>query len=104
MSVQETAGVAGNVDYINLTFLRGSFVGNTVNYGADYIVQRLGTNHVGARGSISVPISYVYWTADGGSDILLNVTVHFTDDLGHHCRDRAMDCHVTICRPRHAEI
>jgi len=83
VSVQESAGVAGNVDYINLTFLRGSFVGNTTNYGSDYVIRRLGTNHVGARASISVPIGYVYWTGDGGSDIVLNVTVHFTDDRGH---------------------
>ena len=68
------------MDFINLTFLRGSFVGNTVNYSADYIVQRVGTNHVGARGTLLVPIGYVFQTGDGGSQILLGVTVHFTDD------------------------
>ncbi|HEY2942441.1 MAG TPA: hypothetical protein VGN09_08410 [Vicinamibacteria bacterium] len=80
MTIQETAGLAGNVDFVNLTFLRGGFVGNTVNYGADYIVQRLGTNRVSARGTLSVPVGYFYWTGDGGSQILLNVSVHFTDE------------------------
>jgi hypothetical protein len=81
--VQETAGLSGNVDYVNLTFLRGGFIGNTVNYGADYIVRRLGTNHVAARGKLTIPIGYVFQMGDGSSEILLNVTVHFTDDRGH---------------------
>ena len=83
VTVTETAGVSGNVNYVNLTFLRGGYVGNTVNYGADYIGQRLGTNHVGARGKLTIPIGYVFRTGDGGSDILLNVKVDFTDDRGH---------------------
>jgi hypothetical protein len=60
--------------------MRPCFLGNTVNYGADYITRRLGTNHVGARGTLTIPIGYDFWTADGSSSILVNVTVHFTDD------------------------
>jgi hypothetical protein len=55
ITIQETAGVSGNVNSISLTIFNPAAV-----YGSDVIVQRSGTNHVTAKGMLIFPINIVF--------------------------------------------
>src|SRR5262245_599789 len=52
LTIQETAGVSGNVDGIQL------FTNPTHN--PNEIIQRSGTNHIAAKGSLTYPVDVVY--------------------------------------------
>jgi hypothetical protein len=68
--LRETAGLGGNVNY--------------VNYGADTIIRRAGTNHLTPLGELRIPLSMIY-SADGFGQrtITLKNAVSFTDDRGN---------------------
>ena len=84
--LRETAGLGGNVNYVNVGFVNsfGFETPSALNYGASQIIQRAGTNHVGARGQLQIPLSMVY-RADGfgGRTITLKNALSFTDDRGN---------------------
>jgi len=86
LSVRETAGLGGNVNFVDVSFVNtfGFEVPNALNYGASEIIQRAGTNHVAARGQLQIPLSMTY-RADGfgGRTITLKNAVSFTDDRGN---------------------
>jgi hypothetical protein len=83
VNIQETGGVGGNVDFISVTGQHGGRTFNTVNYGADYIVQHSGANHIGARGTLSVAFTIDYNNGDGTRDRLEVIAIQFTDDRGN---------------------
>jgi hypothetical protein len=84
--LRETAGLGGNVNYVNVGFVNnfGFETPSALNYGADVIVRRAGSNHLNARGELQIPLSMVY-RADGfgGRSITLTNAISFTDDRGH---------------------
>lgn len=84
--LRESAGLGGNVNYIDVSFVNnfGFETKGALNYGADEIIRRAGTNHLNARGELRVPMSMLY-RADGfgGRTILLKNAVNFTDDRGN---------------------
>ena len=88
VQISETAGVGGNVNFVNVT-LRNTTTGieiGTVNVGADEVIRRVptATNHVNARGSLSiVNLGVTYRLTGGGRQGTLTVTVQFTDDRGN---------------------
>lgn len=81
--VRETAGLGGNIDSIDLFSARNGAVYSTLNLNPSQIAQFAGTNHVAASGSLSVPLSLLYSTPDGGKERTTAVFVRFTDDKGN---------------------
>jgi hypothetical protein len=85
--LRESAGLGGNVNHVDVGFVNsfGFETKGALNYGADEIVRRAGTNHIVARGELRIPLSMLY-RADGfgGRTILLKNAVDFTDDRGNH--------------------
>jgi hypothetical protein len=86
LNVRETAGLGGNVNFVDVSFVNsfGFEVPRALNYGASEIIDRAGTNHVRARGELQIPLSMLY-RADGfgGRTITLKNAVSFTDDRGN---------------------
>jgi hypothetical protein len=52
---------------------------SSLTYGPDVVIQRSGTNHVGARGTLSFPEGIL----DSTVPLLVNITVAFGDDKGN---------------------
>jgi hypothetical protein len=84
--LRETAGLGGNVNYVNVGFVNsfGFETPNALNYGADTIIRRAGSNHLSARGELSIPLGMIY-SADGFGQrtITLKNAISFTDDRGN---------------------
>jgi hypothetical protein len=84
--LRETAGLGGNVNYVNVGFVNsfGFETPSALNYSADTIIRRAGTNHLDARGELRIPLSMSY-RADGFGQrtITLKIAVSFTDDRGN---------------------
>jgi hypothetical protein len=81
LTIQETAGIGGNVDSITVTVVR-----DTINYGSDVIVQRSGTNHVAARGMLTLPLNIFHGPLDISNatrQVVMPFVVQFTDDRGN---------------------
>jgi hypothetical protein len=82
LTIQETAGIGGNVDSVTVT----AFTPPTVYSAAD-IVKRSGTNHVPAYGTLIFPLTLFYGLVDNPNasrQIVLPYVVVFTDDRGNH--------------------
>jgi len=84
--LRETAGVGGNVNYVSVGFVNsfGFETPTALNYGADTIIRRAGTNHLAAKGELRIPLSMIY-SADGFGQrtITLKNAISFGDDLGN---------------------
>ena len=84
--LRETAGLGGNVNYVNVGFVNsfGFETPSALNYGADTIIRRAGTNHLTPLGELRIPLSMIY-SADGFGQrtITLKNAVSFTDDRGN---------------------
>jgi hypothetical protein len=84
--LHETAGLGGNVNYVNVGFVNsfGFETPSALNYGADTIIRRAGTNHLTPLGELRIPLSMIY-SADGFGKrtITLKNAVSFTDDRGN---------------------
>jgi hypothetical protein len=84
--LHETAGLGGNVNYVNVGFVNsfGFETPSALNYGADTITRRAGTNHLAAGGELRIPLGMIY-SADGFGQrtITLKNAVSFTDDRGN---------------------
>jgi hypothetical protein len=83
VNIQETAGIGGNVDFVNFFGQHGSRTYGTVNFGSDIVIQREGTNHISGRGTLSFPFTIDYNNGDGTHDLLGNLSVQFSDDRGN---------------------
>lgn len=82
LTIQETAGIAGNVDSITVT----AFNPQVVYTSAD-IVQRSGTNRVAAYGNLVFPLNSFYGLVDNPNasrQVVLPYVVQFIDDRGNH--------------------
>jgi len=84
--LRETAGLGGNVNYVDVSFVNsfGFETPGALNIGADELIRRAGRNHLDARGELQIPLSMRY-RADGfgGRTIILKNAVNFTDDRGN---------------------
>jgi hypothetical protein len=97
--VSENAGLGADVNSIDIT-VRDNATGLKVgaaNVGSDDIIERVGTNYVQGRGSISIPLGIEYELADWHV-LLLTTKVRTTDDRGN---DQAVtaEAEVKICVP-----
>ena len=86
LTVHETAGLSGNIDFFNLVLSENSTGAMTAvtNFGADEIVARFGTNHIDPRASRDFVFAYSLPRAPGGTRVLtITQTLQFTDDRGN---------------------
>jgi hypothetical protein len=85
-TIRETAGLSGNVNFINVT-ARSKTTGlesNTLNYSANDVIARAGTNHVTGNGQISLKIGICSTlNASTGRQRAVTQVVNFTDDRGN---------------------
>ncbi len=85
VNFRETAGLGGNIDFIN-TILINAATGTEVpalNFGANQVASSAGTNHLNARGSLQVPLGVVYRLSGGERRAVLIAVIRFTDDRGN---------------------
>ena len=81
VTIQETAGLGGNINSITVTNFNPPIV-----YTSDVIAQRSGTNRVAARGSLIVPVTVIYGLVDNPAAsraIVMSFTVSFLDEKGN---------------------
>ena len=81
VTIQETAGLGGNVASITVTNFNPAIV-----YTSDVIAQRSGTSHVAAKGSLVVPVTVIYGLVDNPAAsraIVMSFVVLFTDERGN---------------------
>jgi hypothetical protein len=91
ITVRETAGLGGNIDFINTT-LRNVATGTEtrgLNWGAGDVIDRAGTNHVNGRGSLTVPLALRYRLSGGERRAILFAEIRFTDDRGNSMTEMA---------------
>jgi hypothetical protein len=79
LTIQETAGVSGNINQITFTPVSGGGPQSPLTYGPDVVIQRSGTNHIGPRGTLSFPEGIL----DSTVPLVVNITVAFGDDKGN---------------------
>jgi hypothetical protein len=86
VTIRETAGLSGNVNFINVTS-RSKTTGlesNTLNYSATDVTSRAGTNHVNGNGQLSLRIGICSTIASSaGRQRSVTQVVNFTDDRGN---------------------
>ncbi|HKC12546.1 MAG TPA: hypothetical protein VKI41_10975 [Vicinamibacteria bacterium] len=88
MTIRETSGLSGNVNFWNETLenpVTGLFSG-TVSFGADRVIALAGTNHLQAMGSLNIARSYDYGPGGNsgtGRGVISHVVVQVTDDKGN---------------------
>jgi hypothetical protein len=86
--MRETAGVGGNVQFVN-AMVRDASSGATarptggISYGTTELLARLGTTRIPGNGSVTLPETLTYSLASGGRQASLTVTMRFVDDSGH---------------------
>lgn len=84
--VTESAGIGANVNFVNVT-LRDATTGvevGTVNLGANQIVQDAGSNHVPAKGTLTIPNFAILYTLPlGGRQATLTIALQMQDDAGN---------------------
>jgi hypothetical protein len=81
VTIQETAGVAGNINSITVTNFNPPIV-----YTSDVIAQRSGTTHMTAKGTLLVPVAIIYGLVDNPAAsraIVMSFVVSFTDEKGN---------------------
>ncbi|HEY1303218.1 MAG TPA: hypothetical protein VGF24_06695 [Vicinamibacterales bacterium] len=81
VTIQETAGLGGNVNTITVTNFNPPIV-----YTSDVIAQRSGTSRVGAKGILNVPVTVIYGivgNVNASRSIVMDFIVSFTDDHGN---------------------
>jgi hypothetical protein len=81
--LQESTGIGANVNSVTVTGSTGAVTFAPVVFGSTEILQEAGSNHVGPRGSLAIPINIVYTTPAGTPNLTLNISVQLTDDQNH---------------------
>jgi hypothetical protein len=84
----ETAGVGGNVAFLNVSLRDLSSgaradPGSGLSLGEPEIVQRAGTNRIEPLGTLSLEESLSYTLRSGGQAVRLAAAIQFKDDNGH---------------------
>lgn len=87
VTIVESAGLGGNVDFVNvtLTSTAGSST-SAVNFGAGDVIGRAGSNRVEARSRLQVPVGVVYTFSTRRSSGNITVEIQVTDDRGNRSR------------------
>ena len=78
LTVQETAGLASNID---------SITSGILSYTSAEITQRSGTSRVAAKGTLIFPLGNLYGLAtmpNASRSVVFPITVELTDDRGNH--------------------
>lgn len=84
VTVTDAAGLAGNVNYVNVSFI--SLCGGTSNvtqWNVADIQRAAGSNFVGARSSLRIPLGLIYRSCYGTRTINLRIEVQVIDGHGH---------------------
>lgn len=85
--ITESAGLGGNVDFINVTLTNSSGASTSaINFGAGDIISRAGSNRVESRSQGQFPLGVVYRFTTGQSSGSLSVSIQVTDDRGNQSR------------------
>jgi hypothetical protein len=79
LEVRETAGIAGRVNFLQVTIADQQ----VLVLDAAGIVAAAGSNNVGARGALQIPLTLLYNLPDGGRLANVTTTVNFTDARGN---------------------
>ncbi len=86
-TVRETAGLGGNVNFINVTAKNAAgfeLFKAPLNFDANYVIKAAGTNHVNGGGQIVVKeMGMCYALSTGLRSVHVVQVVNFTDDRGH---------------------
>ena len=84
VSVQESARIGGNVDFINVVPVTADGTElSTLGYGSDVLIQRSGTNHVDPAGIFTFFFAFFYATGGNNAALTVNISLQFTDDKGN---------------------
>ena len=84
VSVQESAHISGNVDFINITPVMADGTElPMLGYGSDALIQRVTTNHVTPSGIFTFYLAFFYATGGDNPALVVNISLQFTDDKGH---------------------
>ena len=84
VTVQESARISGNVDFINVSPVTADGTElPPLGYGADVLIQRSFTNHVNPSGIFSFPLAFFYSTGTNSAQLVVNISLQFTDDRGN---------------------
>jgi len=84
VSVQESARIGGNVDFINVTPVTSDGTELPVlRYGSDVLIQRSTTNHVNPSGIFTLYLAFFYATGGDNPVLAVNINLQFTDDKGN---------------------
>jgi hypothetical protein len=90
VTVQESARISGNVDFINVSPVTADGTElPPLGYGPDVIVQRSFTNHVNPSGIFSFPLAFFYSTGVDNAQLVVNISLQFTDDRGNRLNGTA---------------
>jgi len=84
VTVSETGGVGGNVNFINETVTISTSGGqlSPLNRGAGDVIRSAGTNHVKPGSKLVVPLGTLL-TVRGIGEVMSNIDLDFKDDLGN---------------------
>ena len=83
VSVQESAHIGGNVDFINIKPVTSDGTElPMLGYGSDVLVQRSTTNHVTPSGIFTFYLAFFYATGADNPVLAVNISLQFTDDKG----------------------
>jgi hypothetical protein len=86
-TVRETAGLSGNVNYINViarNALGFDLFPAPINFDVNYVIRKAGTNHVNGGGQITLTdMGMCYFLTTGLSSLHVVQVVNFTDDRGN---------------------
>jgi hypothetical protein len=79
LAVQETAGVSGRLDFLQVTIADRQ----VLFLSAAGITATAGSNSVGAKGTLQIPLTLLYNLPDGGKLANVTTTINFTDSKGN---------------------
>jgi hypothetical protein len=97
VTVQESARIGGNVDFINVSPVTTDGTAlPPLGYGADVLMQRSFTNHVNPSGILSFPLAFFYSTGTDNAQLVVNISLQFTDDKSNQLTGTAQ---VTVADP-----
>jgi len=97
LSVQESARLAGDVDFINVMPVTADGIElPMLAYGSDVLVQRSTTNHVNPSGIFTFYFAFFYATGGNNPALTVNISLQFTDEKGNRLTGTAS---VTVVDP-----
>lgn len=84
VSVQESARISGNVDFINVVPVTADGAElPMLRYSSDVLIERSRTNHVGPAGIFTFFFAFFYATGGNNAALTVNISLQFTDDKGN---------------------